>query len=205
MPHLLFVTGKLAEPALRRTIAELAPQVGFEYSVAVLPITVIALAPTAWIARHLRPQAGIDRLIIPGLCPGELDVLTPGWPGTAVERGPKDLRDLPDYFGKKQDRPPDYGTFDIAILAEINHAPRLPRDQLVLQALKAKADGADLIDLGCDPGGPWAGVGDAVRALLDAGLRVSIDTFDPVEAAAATAAGAELVLSVNRTNRETAA
>ena len=39
-PHLLFVTGKLAEPALRRTLAELAPRAGFDYEVAVLPITV---------------------------------------------------------------------------------------------------------------------------------------------------------------------
>ncbi len=51
-PHLLFVTGKLAEPALRRTLAKLAPRAGFDYSVTTLPITV-ALAATPWIARHL--------------------------------------------------------------------------------------------------------------------------------------------------------
>src|SRR5688572_26370270 len=59
MPHLLFVTGKLAEPALRRTVAEVASRAGFEYSIAVLPITVVALASTGWIARHLQPPAGI--------------------------------------------------------------------------------------------------------------------------------------------------
>src|SRR5262249_47563471 len=54
------------------------------------------------------------------------------------------------------------------------------------------------------PGVTWADVGDAVRALRAEGLRVSIDSFDPREVEAATSAGAELVLSVNRTNREAA-
>jgi dihydropteroate synthase-like protein len=57
-----------------------------------------------------------------------------------------------------------------------------------------------LIDLGCDPGETWAGVGDAVRALRDEGIRVSIDSFNPEEVAAACRAGAELVLSVNGSN-----
>src|SRR5207249_4264489 len=58
------------------------------------------------------------------------------------------------------------------------------------------------IDLGCDPGGPRPGVGDAVKSLRDEGVRVSIDSFDPIEVEAALAAGAELVLSVNGTNVE---
>src|SRR5262249_47157001 len=62
-------------------------------------------------------------------------------------------------------------------------------------------DGADVIDLGCDPGATWAGLGTAVKMLRDTGMRVSIDTFNPIEAAAASAVGAELVLSVNASNR----
>jgi dihydropteroate synthase-like protein len=54
--------------------------------------------------------------------------------------------------------------------------------------------------VGCDPGASWAGAGDAVKALRDAGLRVSIDSFDPAEVEAAVKAGAELVLSVNTSN-----
>ena len=64
--------------------------------------------------------------------------------------------------------------------------------------------GADLIDVGCDPGGPWAGVAETVRALKDAGHRVSIDSLDPREIAPAVRARHELVLSVNSTNREAA-
>jgi dihydropteroate synthase-like protein len=71
----------------------------------------------------------------------------------------------------------------------------------VTQAQRYRADGADVIDLGCDPGSTWTGVGDAVRALRDLGLRVSIDSMNPEEIGPAARAGAELVLSVNSSNR----
>lgn len=199
--HLLFVTGKLAEPALRRVLAELAPAVGFEADVAVLPITVVALATTPWVARHLTVPAGVERVLLPGLCVGDLEPIREK-AGCPVERGPKDLRELPEFFGRKSGPPPGYGKHDIAILAEINHAPRLPPGELLAQAQAAAASGADVIDVGCDPGPAWAGLGDAVRALRDAGLRVSVDSFNADEVEAAVRAGAELVLSVNGTNRD---
>ncbi|MCS6849746.1 MAG: DUF6513 domain-containing protein [Gemmataceae bacterium] len=198
-PKLLFVTGKLAEFALRRQLAELAPRVGFDYQVAVLPITVVALAPMTWIARHLTVPPGIDRVVLPGLCPGEPDVIAERF-GVAAERGPADLRDLPEFFGSAGRRPADYGAYDIQILAEINHAPRLTRAEILAQARRYRAAGADVIDLGCEPGECWGGVADAVKMLRDEGLRVSIDSFEVGEIAAAVAAGAELVLSVNHSN-----
>jgi dihydropteroate synthase-like protein len=205
MPHIVFLTGKLAEPSLRRTLAELAPRVGFEYSVAVLPITVAALATTPWIARHFAPAAGVDRIILPGLCNGALDVLQETWATMAIERGPNDLRDLPDYFGAQGKSMPDYGAYDIEILAEINHAPRLTISEIMVRAKKAQADGANVIDLGCDPGTRWSGVADAVKAMRCEGLRVSLDSFDIWEAEQAAKAGAELILSVNAGNRAAAA
>jgi dihydropteroate synthase len=197
-PCLLFVTGKLAETALRRTLADLAPRAGFDYDVAVLPITVAALAATAWIARHLSIPTRFDRVVLPGLCAGDLapvQALT----AASVERGPRDLRDLPDFF-RAAKAPADYGAYDIAILAEINHAPQLLREELLAQARILRDAGADLIDVGCDPGDAWTGAGDAVKALRDHGLRVSIDSFNPAEVEAAVKAGAELVLSVNSGN-----
>src|SRR5207248_249268 len=115
-------------------------------------------------------------------------------------RGPKDFRDLPEHFGQRSGPPPGYGAFDIQILAEINHAPKLTRDEFLREARRLRGDGADVIDVGCDPGGTWAGVGDAVKALRDDGMRVSVDSFNAVEVEAALAAGAELVLSVNGSN-----
>jgi dihydropteroate synthase-like protein len=202
-PHLLFVTGKLAEPALRRMLAELAPQAGFEYSVAVLPITVVALATTPWLAHHLNVPPGTQRVVLPGLCAGDLAIVAQR-AGVSVERGPEDLRDLPEFFGRTAGRPPGYGAHDITILAEINHVPRLTRETILVQARSYRASGADIIDLGCDPGVTWTGVGQTVRALRDEGFRVSIDSFNPQEVEAAVANGAELVLSVNSSNRSAA-
>jgi dihydropteroate synthase-like protein len=203
MPHYLFVTGKLAEPSLRRILNELAPRAGFDFSVAVLPITVVALATTSWVASHLRLERAVDRVILPGLCLGDLKSVQENLTAP-VERGPKDLRDLPEYLGDKAAPPADYGAYDIEILAEINHAQRLPLADILSEAKCLHTEGADVIDVGCDPGEPWRGVGDAVRALRGEGLRVSVDTFSVGEAADAVRAGAELVLSVNHTNRAAA-
>lgn len=200
MAHWLFITGKLAEPALRRTLAELGPRVGIAYSVAVLPITVVALATTSWISRHCQPGAEVDRVLIPGLCQGDLEPLRQSWPKVSVVRGPNDLRELPEFFGQESSPPLEDDKHDIEILAEINHADRLGLPEIIKKSQQASAAGADVIDLGATPGSAWRGVGEVVKALRDLGLRVSLDSFDPVECAAAAKAGVELILSVNQTN-----
>ncbi len=197
-----FVTGRFAEPMLHEVVASLAAQIGFDYSVDVLPITVAALMTPEWIARHIQVPAGTTRVLLPGYCSGDLQPLA-NIVTCSIERGPKDLRRLGQFFGHTAALT-DFGAWDIEIIAEINHAPRSSRQQIVAEALQLAADGADVIDVGCDPGSRWAQVGEAVRALIDQGLRVSIDSFDPHEVRDATAAGAELVLSVNQSNREAA-
>ncbi|HYK81579.1 MAG TPA: DUF6513 domain-containing protein [Gemmatimonadales bacterium] len=198
--RVLFVTGKLAEPALRRTIAELAP--AFAWDVAVLKVTVAALMTTPWIARFLAVPPGTDLVLIPGLCEGDPGVIA-AKVGVAVEKGPKDLRQIPEYFGRAA-AARDYGAYDIEIVAEVNNAPRLTRDAIQREAAHYRTSGADIIDVGCTPGRVFPELAEVVRALTAEGARVSIDSFEPEEIRAAVAAGAELVLSVNRTNLEVA-
>ncbi|MCE9630240.1 MAG: DUF6513 domain-containing protein [Planctomycetia bacterium] len=203
-PHIHFVTGRLAEPSLRRLLEGLATRVGFDYSVQVMPITVAALMPTPWIAKRLDVPAGTTRIVIPGNCQGPLDAFV-GVTNLPIERGPADLRALDEFFGQQSRDLAGYGRHDLEIIAEINHAPRLEPAAILAEARRLVADGADRIDVGCDPGSVWGGVGDVVRMLVAEGFRVSIDSFDPREVAAATAAGASLVLSVNSSNAAAAA
>ncbi len=200
-PRLLFVTGRLAEFALRRVLDDLAPRANFRAEVAVLPISVAALMTPKWVARHLEVPEGVTRVILPGHCRGDLAQVE-AKAGVPVALGPEDLRDLPRALGQADDRLEGYGGYSIEILAEINHAPRLPLDDFLAQAARFIAEGADRIDVGCDPGGPWPGVGTYVAALIDRGWKVSVDSFDPAEVAPAVKAGADLVLSVNGSNRE---
>lgn len=197
--HIHFVTGRLAEHSLRDVVARLAKELGFEYSIDVLPITVAALMTPEWIARRISVAEGATRILVPGYCTGDLrpiEIVT----DAPVERGPRDLRELPAFFGRAP-APADYGAYDIEIIAEINHCPQLQLDEILEIAKRLAEDGANVIDVGCDPDGPWNGVGDVVRALRDNGHRVSIDSLDPREITPAVEAGAELVLSVNSSNR----
>jgi dihydropteroate synthase len=199
-----FVTGRLAEHSLRQVLERLAPRVGFDYTVGVMNITVAALMTTPWIARKLVVPEGTTRVILPGGCSGPLEAVR-AVTDVPVDRGPEDLRRLDEFFGQQSRDLAGYGAFDIEILAEINHAPRLAAAAILTEARRLVADGADVIDLGCDPGGVWAGVGDAVRMLVAEGIRVSIDSFEPREIGPAVRAGASLVLSVNSTNVAAAA
>ena len=198
-PRILFITGRLAEFSLRRVLDRLSVERDFEYDVAVLGISVAALMHVDWVLRKLEVPAEYDRAILPGWCRGDVGRLSERFQ-LPFELGPKDLHDLPRYFGGSEKAPVDLSKYSIEILAEINDAPRLADAEILRLADRYRADGADVIDVGCVPGESWSRAGDVTRLLRAEGHRISIDSFDRTEVEAAVAAGAELVLSCNGTN-----
>lgn len=197
--RILFVTGRLAEPSLLNLLKTLAPQAGFDCEVAVIGISVAALMHVDLVRRRLSVPDDIDRAILPGWCTGDLATLERHF-SIPFELGPKDLFDLPEFFGRKGRELPTLEDRQIEILAEINHAPRMSETDLIGQANSYRKSGADLIDLGCIPGERWGSIADAVGLLKREGFRVSVDSFDRFEVETAVDAGAELVLSCNRSN-----
>ncbi|MGE0378396.1 MAG: DUF6513 domain-containing protein [Planctomycetaceae bacterium] len=196
--RLLFVTGRLAEPLVRRVVGELSASAGFDAEVCVLGISVAALMHVEWIRRKMTIDGRFDRVILPGWCQGDVQVLSMHF-GVQFELGPKDIRDLPRQFGNAQ-QPSDLSKYDIEILAEINHAPRLSDAEILAMARHYRDSGADVMDVGTVPGEFGERTGAVVQMLVAEGFRVSIDSFDRWEVEAAVAAGAELVLSCNSTN-----
>ncbi len=202
--RVLFVTGRLAEFALRRVLEPLAKELGMDYEVRVLGISVAALMHADWVARKLTLPGEFDRVVLPGWCQGDLKPLEDRFQ-TPFELGPKDLHDLPEFFGRGKRPAVSLEEYTIEILAEINHAPHLSEKELFAWAERFRESGADVIDLGSVPGERWNNAGHVTRRLCEAGFRVSIDSFDREEVEAAVENGAELVLSCNSINKTWAA
>lgn len=200
MPEYLFVTGKLAVDALEDTLASMEPD--FDYHVKRLDISVAALMDAGWIARQLESAEGCDQVMVSGWVQGDLSVIEEKV-GVPVILGPKDLKDIPVFFGGERVLP-GYGEYNVKILAEIVEAYQMPWEEILARAEYYRASGADIIDLGC-PVGMNVGfpdVGDVVSKLKDHGFAVSLDTFHHETILRADEAGLDLLLSINNTNME---
>jgi dihydropteroate synthase-like protein len=200
MTHHLFVTGKLAAEALHTALERMAPD--FLYDIAVLPISVAALMDTQYVARHLSGAGQAEVVMLPGLVTGDLAIISDRL-GVPVVKGPKDLKDIPALFGRQRQLD-GYGAYRAKILAEIVDAYKLSLEQVLARAEYFRASGADLIDLGCPVKGNFPHVGEVVAALKNAGVAVSLDTFNTADILEADRAGLDLLLSVNGTNLELA-
>lgn len=196
---ILFVTGRLAQSGLREVVAEIAGKLGFQYDIAVPGIQVAALLHTSLLIKRLVVPQHISRVILPGWCQGDLVELEQHF-GKPFECGPRDLYDLPEYFGLNKRRPADLSRYFVEILAEINHATRMPLADIVREAKSLAASGANIIDIGGVPGESSPRIAEIVTALRSEGLRISIDSFDQHEVEQAVGAGTELILSCNHSN-----
>ncbi|AWU96063.1 DUF6513 domain-containing protein [Azospirillum ramasamyi] len=191
--HILFLTGSLAEDRLRQVLDSLAP-LPFEATIVNLGVKVAALATTEIVLRRLDSARGADLILLPGRFRGDLAALAAHF-GTAVERGPDELEDLPQYF-QRQARPLDLSRHDTRIFAEIVDAPSRDTAAILAKAAELRADGADVIDLGCLPDTRFPHLEEAIGALHDAGFTVSVDSLNADELRRANRAGADYLLSL---------
>ncbi len=191
--HLLLLTGKLAKQSVERIMKSL-DELGFTYEVHNLGISVAALMTTDMIQRRLDDPRGADKIVVPGLCAGDVEKLSEVL-GIPVVRGPKDLKDLPMYFGKGSE-PPDLSQYDIRIFAEIVDAPDVSIENVLQQAAAYVADGADVIDVGCLPGREFPQLEEVIETLVAEGYTVSLDSVDPEQLVRGGKAGAHYLLSL---------
>ena len=194
MEHIVFLTGRLAEASLARVLGGIK-EAPFSWEVREIGLQVAALMTGEMIQRRLKAPVQADRIIVPGRCRGDMEALTRHY-GIPVERGPEELKDLPRYFNRAA-QTIDLNEYETAIFAEIVDAPQLTVAQIVERAQGLKADGADVIDLGCLPETRFDHLAESVQALKAAGFKVSVDSIDPDELLRGGRAGADYLLSLN--------
>ena len=90
MDHLVFLTGRLAEPALRRVLGEMAEggALPFTWEVREIGVQVAALMTPELIRRRVPRPLAATKLVLPGRCQGDLAELSAHY-GLPVERGPE--------------------------------------------------------------------------------------------------------------------
>lgn len=190
--RILFITGRLAEKQVKQVLEKMQPD--FQYKVHVMGVTVAALITSDMIIRRLPDAQGADRVILPGRCRGDLDALSQHF-GVPFERGPEEIKDLPLHFGMAAHHY-DLSQYQTKIFAEITDAPNISVDEVLERAYYYKANGADVIDIGCLPGTPFPHLADCIRTLKQEGFTVSIDSLEDADLLAGGQAGADYMLSL---------
>lgn len=191
--HILFLTGKLAEPALHQVLEEMQPT-EFTYTVRQIGVNVAALMTDTLIRKRLADAQGADRIILPGRVRGDIAALSTHY-RVPVIRGPEELKDIPSFFGRGG-KPVDLSRYEVRIFAEIVDAPDLTVDAIARRASEAARDGANVIDLGCLPNTPFPRLEDAIARLHEDGLLVSVDSMETGELLRGGRAGADFLLSL---------
>ena len=192
--HLLFLTGKLAEKRLHRILDAMQPT-DFTYEIENIGVNVAALMTAEMIKRRLTMLDSPDRVILPGLCRGDLAAISEYF-NVPFNHGPVDLKDLPVFFGRDC-KLPDLSQHDVLIFAEIVDAPNLKVDDILTRARKYQRDGANVIDIGCLPETPFPHLEESIDALHEAGFKVSVDSLEDNDLLRGGRAGADYLLSLS--------
>lgn len=193
MEHIVFLTGRLAQPSLERVLGSIdaAP---FTWEVREIGLQVAALMTAEMIKRRVVLPVQADRIIVPGRCRGDVEGLSTHF-NVTVQRGPEELKDLPQFFNRAA-KAIDLNEYEVAIFAEIVDAPKLSVAQVVERARSLAADGANVIDLGSLPETRFDHLVESVQALKAEGFLVSVDSVDPQELLRGGRAGADYLLSL---------
>jgi dihydropteroate synthase-like protein len=192
--HILFLTGRLARPRVAKVLEAMRPT-DFTYDVQDVGVKVAALMTADLIRRRLPRPLKADRVVLPGRCRADLDTLSAHF-DRRFQRGPDDIKDLPEFFGKKGGSR-DLSRHDVRIFAEIVEAPTLDLAGIMRRAEAYRSAGADVIDIGCLPDTPFPHLEETVSALRGAGFVVSVDSANPEELRRGGRAGADYLLSLS--------
>ncbi len=190
---ILFLTGRLAERSLHRVLEAMQPT-DFEYEVRQVGASVAALMTPALILKRLELPEDVDRILLPGRVRGDLDELEQHFK-VPVERGPEELKDLPQFFGRASIAD-DLSRYDVRIIAELTEAPNMSLEAILKQAQEYQRDGADIIDVGCLPGVDFPHLADAVQMLKEHDFLVSVDSLEEQDLLTGARAGADMLLSL---------
>lgn len=142
MVEKLFITGKLAYPALNNTLKKL--DLKFDYQIIEMPITVAALIDSSFICKNLEKIKGDVlknaedlEIIIPGRSQAEVKKLQNFFQNKNLKfyQGPDEIMDLPEFLGKKKIKINlEEKSRKNKILAEINAAALMPISEIVKKA-----------------------------------------------------------------------
>ena len=192
--HILFLTGKLAYPGLVQILADMH-STAFTYSVRNLGLNVASMMTMNIIKRRLKDIEQFDRIILPGRFRGDLNELS-SYFGVPFERGPDELKDIPLFFGKAHQY--DLSHTTVLIFGEIVEAPNQSPEATLATALRYRADGADVIDLGFMPDTPFPQLEDTIVLLKEHDFKISVDTHNTEQLLEASRLGADYLLSLKR-------
>ena len=194
--HILFLTGRLAEKQLHLILEKMQPE--FSFTIHQLGVKVAALMTTDMIARRLKDTFGADRIILPGRCRGDIVALAQQF-NLPIERGPEELKDLPQFFGKRA-HTYDLSQYQVKIFAEITDAPDVSIDEVLKRAVYYQQNGADVIDIGCLPNTPFPHMEELIQTLKQQGFMVSIDSLNEQDLLRGAKAGADYMLSLHESS-----
>jgi hypothetical protein len=127
---ILFLTGHLAKARLEAVLN--AMDADFEWKVVDIGVKVAALMTEDIILRRLQKPVEAGRIMLPGRARADLDRLAAHY-GAPVLRGPDEVKDLPEYFGRAR-KASDMTKYDIKIFAEIVDASALSVEAILERA-----------------------------------------------------------------------